>query len=79
VRYIILRSKGTPPADLPVGMNDIMGIGEYKSPTNALRYLFPENDDRREANRKQGYTHIGVYSFPRGYKDDCVLQMQTTL
>ena len=79
MRYIIMRSKGTPPDEKPVGMNDIMAIGDYRSPANALRYGFPVSDDRREPSRRQGYTHVGVYTFPHGYDKPCVLQMQTTL
>lgn len=68
MRYILERTQGEPPAEKPVGMNDILGIGEYVSAANALKFMRP-----KQAQKDARYTHLAVYTFPRGYADDCKL------
>lgn len=73
MRYILYRFKGKPTEQPPVGMGDIIGLGDYVNPKNAMRYLFEaklSNEEQRrriEAMAKQGYSHFGLYAVPRDH------------
>ena len=73
MRYILYRFKGLPTEQMPVGMNDIIGLGDYQNPKNAMRYLF-ENRLRSESERRffeamaqKGWSHFGLYAVPRDH------------
>ena len=64
MRYILYRFKGLPTQEPPVGMNDIIGLGDYQNPKKAMRYLF-ENRLRAESERRffeamaqKGWSHL---------------------
>lgn len=61
MRYILMKFAGQPPAERPVGMNDILGIGQYQSIRNAMRYMRPAG-----INVNNGITHLGLYASPLG-------------
>ena len=69
MRYILMRTEGNPPADKPVGMNNIVGIGDYPSPEKALLFMRPARAMPAE------FTHFGLYSFPYSYLEDCKLAL----
>jgi hypothetical protein len=75
MRYILMRSKGLPEQIKPCGMNDILGIGEYANPHNALRYM--QTNTRHLVDN--GYTHLAVYTFPRSYHNECELVLTQRL
>lgn len=66
MRYILCRFKGEPTTRRPPGMNDIVGMREYKHNDKraAMRDLRPD-DDRNAAYLRNGYTHYGLYESPR--------------
>lgn len=63
MKYILVRFKGQPPAARPVGALDVVAMGEYKSRTNAVRFMRPA-PARSQALRGMGYTHAGLYTRP---------------
>jgi hypothetical protein len=70
MRYILEGCSGEPPKVKPVGMNDILGIGVYVSPHNALKFMQRAHNEQWLTKR---YTHLAVYTFPHGYAKDCEL------
>jgi hypothetical protein len=78
VRYILYQVVGEPPAERPVGMNDIVGIGNYMNAERAMRYLF---DKRREYKLVGGRkaTHLGLYEVPEDYAKPDVLVLTKQL
>lgn len=66
MRYALYRFKGEPPKESPCGMSDLVGIGDYANPKNALRWLRPSGN-RAVVFKSIGYTHYGLYTFPRSY------------
>lgn len=71
-RSIAYRFKGEPTDEArPVGMNDIVGSGDYMSEANAVKFLRRAFMRYHNAphHRGQGYTKVGVYTWPSGYRD----------
>lgn len=78
MRYILYRFKGKPTEQPPVGMNDIIGMSEYKSLENAVRYLWTNrfrpmgpggiNEvDYLQVMAQLGYSHFGLYEVPSDF------------
>lgn len=79
MRYALMRFKATPPKERPVGMNDIMGLSEYKSVVTAKRFLWDSffwlakypgqrtGVDALKELAKQGYTYFGLYEVPNNF------------
>jgi hypothetical protein len=65
MRYILSKFVGEPPAEKPVGMNDIVGIGEYMNADRAMRYLKRHVPDNPRTFNGKTATHVGLYEVPR--------------
>lgn len=63
-KYALYRFDGPPPKTSPVGMNDLMGMGTYVSPDNAMKYLLRRvlGPHRiRVFGTGKDATHLGLY------------------
>jgi hypothetical protein len=67
MRYVLYRMPVEPTdTNSPVGMNDILGIGEYISPQNAMRYMRPPPGTvDRCVNGLHESKWLGLYTLPR--------------
>lgn len=59
-RYLMMQLAEQPPAEKPVGMNNIVAFGAYANPGNAARFL------ARRASPDPKRPFLGVYTFPLG-------------
>jgi hypothetical protein len=66
MRYILYQFVGEPPAEPPVGMNDIVGIGRYMNAERAMRYLFNKRREYKLAGGRKA-THLGLYEVPESF------------
>lgn len=66
MRYALYKMPVEPTdTNSPVGMNDLLGLGEYASTRNALYYMRPENGDiGRCVNDAYETKWLGLYAFP---------------
>lgn len=55
MKYYLYRTDGPPPAEQPVGMSNLLGIGHYQSALNAMRFM------RRPTTQHPGFTHLGLH------------------
>lgn len=67
MRYVLYKMAAEPNDDnSPVAMNDILGIGEYSSPKNAMRYLRPRSlKEARCFNGSMPALWLGLYTMPQ--------------
>lgn len=87
MRYALIRFKGQPTKERPVGMGDIVGIADYMNQTNAKRYLWDNlftpprpgqlsGTDYLKVLGQYGYTHFGLYEVPTDFaKDDKLVKV----
>lgn len=90
MRYALVKFKGLPTESMPVGMNDISGIGEYKTLKTAKRYLWESRfwprrstDQINEMDLLQvlaehGWSHFGLYECHRDFGQDDKLVLTFT-
>jgi hypothetical protein len=70
MRYAVYVTKGEPPTEKPVGMNDLLGIVETSNgPTMALKLAKRKPNTQLKKDTfnvgSPDFTHIGVWTMPR--------------
>lgn len=59
MRFVLVRFDGPPPQDRPVGMKDIVAIGNYAGVSSAERHMqFPKTT---KVFSGKPATHLGLY------------------
>lgn len=71
-RFILYRFTEQPPQNRPVGMNEIVSMGNHPSPDVAMKSFLKDTNPAklRMFSSGQPVTHLGLYELSPGYSKE---------